>query len=246
MPRGPMATSRSSSASQAAAGTVTPTPIVTDGSAKRPTPCESSESVRVIGSGFLIGTAIAILSCTGRFQALLRMLQMNLRLGPEDLNYVVQHSKAKFIAVDESLLPAAEVMASQVTGIEGWILLSDKPIEAIKTSLAPLYHYEALIAASEPIISWPEIDERSAYSACYTTGTTGRPKGIYYSHRAIYLHSMTMATALGMTLDDCTMLITPMFHGQCWGLPQAATLMCNKIVLPGRYMAEDTAPLTET
>src|SRR5215472_16804391 len=173
------------------------------------------------------------------------MLKMNLRLGPEDLNYVVQHSKAKFIAVDETLLPAAEAMASQVTGVEGWILLSDKPIEAIKTSLAPLYHYEALIAASEPIISWPEIDERSAYSACYTTGTTGRPKGIYYSHRAIYLHSMAMAAALGMTFDDCTMPITPMFHGQSRGLPQAAVFTGNKIVLPGRYMAEDTGPLTD-
>ncbi len=90
------------------------------------------------------------------------------------------------------------------------------------------------------------IDERSAYSACYTTGTTGRPKGVYYSHRAIYLHALAEAAALGMGFDDCTMLITPMFHGQSWGgLPQAAVLAGNKIVLPGRYVAEDTGPLTE-
>jgi fatty-acyl-CoA synthase len=102
-----------------------------------------------------------------------------------------------------------------------------------------------MLANADAGIEWPMIDERSAYSACYTTGTTGRPKGVYYSHRAIYLHSMSMATNLGMTMDDCTMLITPMFHAQCWGLPQAATLMANKIVLPGRYMMEDTASLVD-
>jgi fatty-acyl-CoA synthase len=173
------------------------------------------------------------------------MLQMNLRLAPEDLGYVVKHSNASFIAVDETLLSVAEAIAPQLTSVKGWIVLTDKPLGEIKTTLAPLYHYEDLLAAAEPTIAWPEVDERSAYSACYTTGTTGRPKGIYYSHRAIYLHSMAMAAALGMTLDDCTMLITPMFHGQCWGLPQAATLMANKIVLPGRYVAADTGPLTE-
>jgi fatty-acyl-CoA synthase len=173
------------------------------------------------------------------------MLQMNLRLAPEDLSYVVEHSNASFIAVDESLLSVAEVIAPRLTSVKGWIVLTDKPLDAIKTTLAPLYHYEELVAAAGPTIAWPEIDERAAYSACYTTGTTGRPKGVYYSHRAIYLHSMAMAAALGMTLDDCTMLITPMFHGQCWGLPQAATLMATKIVLPGRYVAADTGPLTD-
>lgn len=172
------------------------------------------------------------------------MLQMNLRLAAEDLGYVAQHSAVSYIAVDESLLPVAEAIAPYAQGVKGWIVLTDKPLGSIKTTLSPLRHYEDLLAAAAPAIDWPVVDERSAYSACYTTGTTGRPKGVYYSHRAIYLHAMAMAAALAMTLDDCTMLITPMFHGQCWGLPQAATLACNKIVLPGRYMAEDTAPLT--
>ena len=123
--------------------------------------------------------------------------------------------------------------------------MTDKPLDQIKTTLKPLLHYEDLLAAADPRIDWPEIDETSAYSACYTTGTTGRPKGVYYSHRCIYLHSTGMATNLGMTLSDCVMLITPMFHGQCWGLPQAATLLGDKIVLPGRYAAEDTKPLVD-
>ncbi len=173
------------------------------------------------------------------------MLQMNLRLGPEDLAYVVRHSDAAFIAVDETLLPVAEAIAPLCPGVKGWIVMTGKPLSEIRTSLAPLHHYEDLLAADAGDIDWPLIDETSAYSACYTTGTTGRPKGVYYSHRAIYLHSMAMASAVGATFDDCTMLITPMFHGQCWGLPQMATMMANKIVLPGRYMAEDTGPLTE-
>ena len=173
------------------------------------------------------------------------MLQMNLRLGQEDLGYVVGHSEASYICVDQSLLAVAEAIAMHAPQIKGWIVMTDKPLDQINTTLAPLFHYEDLLAAADAQIDWPEIDERSAYSACYTTGTTGRPKGVYYSHRAIYLHSTALSTNLGMTLDDCTMLITPMFHGQGWGLPQAATLMANKIVLPGRYTAEDTKPLTD-
>jgi fatty-acyl-CoA synthase len=172
-------------------------------------------------------------------------LQMNPRLSPDDLGFVVQHSDATFIAVDETLLPVAEAIALQAGGVKGWIVMTDRPLSEIKTTLSPLYHYEDLLTMSGASIDWPEIDERSACSACYTTGTTGRPKGVYYSHRAIYLHSVAIALAVGMTIDDCTMPMTPMFHGQSWGLPQAATLMANKIVLPGRYLAEETAPLTE-
>lgn len=173
------------------------------------------------------------------------MLQMNLRLGAEDLGYVVGHSEVSYVCVDETLLPIAESVAANSPQIKGWIVMTDKPLDQIKTTLKPLLHYEDLLAAADTKIDWPEIDETSAYSACYTTGTTGKPKGVYYSHRGIYLHSTAMATNLGMTLNDCVMLITPMFHGQCWGLPQAATLLADKIVLPGRYVAEDTKPLVD-
>jgi fatty-acyl-CoA synthase len=173
------------------------------------------------------------------------LLQMNPRLGPDDLGYVAQHSDAAYIIVDETLLSVADAIASQASRVKGWIVMTDGPLSAIKSTLSPPHHYEDLLASSSEFIRWPEIDERSACSACYTTGTTGRPKGIYYSHRAIYLHSVAIALAVGMTINDCTMPLTPMFHGQSWGLPQAATLMANKIVLPGRYLAEETAPLTE-
>ena len=173
------------------------------------------------------------------------MLQMNLRLGSEDLSYVVDHSQAGLVLVDESLLSVAEAIAPHAPSVKGWVVMTDKPLSEIRTTLSPIYHHEDLLASAEPEIEWPVIDERSAYSACYTTGTTGRPKGVYYSHRAIYLHSTSLAQNIGMGLDDCTMLLTPMFHAQCWGLPQTAVLAANKIVLPGRYMVEDTAPLTD-
>ncbi len=173
------------------------------------------------------------------------MLQMNLRLGAEDLGYVVQHSGTSFIAVDETLLPIAEAIAPRLSGIKGWLIMTNKPLSQIKTSLAPLYHYEDLLAAEASDLDWPVVDETSAYSACYTTGTTGHPKGVFYSHRAIVLHSYAVALNVDFSLDDCSMLVTPMFHANCWGLPQAAALMANKIVLPGRFTVEDIAPLTD-
>ncbi len=173
------------------------------------------------------------------------MVQLNLRLGTEDLTFVVEDSGASVILVDETLLPVAETVAPRLPHVRAWVVMTDKPLSEIETTLPNVHHYEDLVAAASPHIIWPEIDERSAYGACYTTGTTGRPKGVYYSHRAIVLHSYAMATSVGMGLDDCTMLITPMFHAQAWGLPQAATLMANKIVLSGRYMAEDTKLLTD-
>lgn len=173
------------------------------------------------------------------------MLQMNLRLGPEDLGYVTTHSEASWICVDETLLPIAEVLAPHAPGVKGWLVMTDKPLAEIETSLTNVHHFEDLLAAAEDTRDWALIEESTAYSACYTTGTTGRPKGVYYSHRGIYLHTLAMVGLLGMSNEDTTMLTTPMFHGQCWGLPQAAVHAMTKLVLPGRYTAEDTSVLVD-
>jgi len=173
------------------------------------------------------------------------MLQMNLRLAPAELGYVTDHSDASWVLVDESLLPVAEQLARHAPKVRGWVVMSDKPPEAISTTLPGVHHFEELLAAADADIDWPVIEETSAYSACYTTGTTGRPKGIYYSHRGIYLHTMAEVAALGIRSDDAVLLIAPMFHGQCWGLPQAAVLAAAKIVLPGRYTADDPKVLVD-
>lgn len=173
------------------------------------------------------------------------ILQMNLRLAPEDLGYVTDHSEASWILVDETLLPIAEQLAPLVPKVKGWIVMTDRPLSHISTTLPNVHHFEDLLAAADAQIDWPMVDETSAYSACYTTGTTGRPKGVYYSHRGIYLHTLTLSGLVGMSSSDTVMLITPMFHGQSWGLAQAAVQAMAKVVLPGRYVAEDTSVLVD-
>jgi fatty-acyl-CoA synthase len=214
--------------------------------------CQAANALRSLGVG--AGDRVGVLDWNSRryFELYYAipglgavMVQLNLRLGAEDLSYVIGHSQVSWICADETLLPLAEALAPLAPGVKGWIVMTDNPAASLETNLESVHHHEELLAAASSTIDWPMIDERSAYAACYTSGTTGRPKGVYYSHRSIYLHSSAMATNLGMTLDDCTMLVAPMFHAQGWGLPQAATLMANKIVLPGRYVMEDTAPLVD-
>lgn len=173
------------------------------------------------------------------------MLQMNLRLSTEDLGYVTDHADASWILVDETLLPIAEALAPHVPKVKGWIVMSDKPLVEIDTSLENVLHLEDLMTEADTEIEWPVIDETSTYSACYTSGTTGRPKGVYYSHRGSYLHAMAMAAATNMRRDDTAMLITPMFHGQSWALPHTTMWAAAKIILPGRYMAENTELLVD-
>lgn len=173
------------------------------------------------------------------------MLQMNLRLATEDLSYVTDHAEAQWILVDETLLPVAEALAPHVPKVKGWIVMSDKPLTEIDTTLENVFHLEDLMAESDTEIDWRVIDETSAYSACYTSGTTGRPKGVYYSHRGSYLHAMAMAAAINLRREDTAMLITPMFHGQSWGLPHTAMWTAAKVILPGRYLAENTQMLVD-
>ena len=146
--------------------------------------CRTANALRKLGVG--PGDRVGILDWNSRRHFELyfaipglgaAMLQMNLRLGTEDLGYVVGHSQAALVLVDESLLSVAEAIAPHVPGVKGWVVMTDKPLSEISTTLSPLYHHEDLLAAADNGIDWPVIDERSAYSACYTTGTTGRPKG---------------------------------------------------------------------
>lgn len=173
------------------------------------------------------------------------MLQMNLRLGEDDLAYVVEHSGATVILVDESLLSVAEAVAQRTPGVRRWVVMADRPVTEIETSLPDVADYEEMIDSVPATYAWPVIDERAAYSACYTTGTTGRPKGVYYSHRGIVLHTMAQASNYLMSFDDAVFLITPMFHAQSWGLPQSAVYTAAKIVLPGQYSAGDVGVLVD-
>lgn len=173
------------------------------------------------------------------------LLQMNLRISPEDLSYVANHSEASYIFVDESLLSVAEAIAPRLKTVKGFIVMTDQSLSIISTTLAPLYHYEDAIEKEEAIYDWPMIEETTAYSAGYTSGTTGKPKGVYFSHRNIYLHSMAEAAIVGINSHDCLLVIVPMFHSQSWGLVHTATMMGAKMIFPGRFAAEDTSSLVD-
>lgn len=115
----------------------------------------------------------------------------------------------------------------------------------IQTDLAPLYGYEEILAAAEDTYKWPVLDERSAYGACYTTGTTGRPNGVYYSHRNIYLHVLAIASNTEISYRDCFYQLVPMFHALGWGMPHASIIVGAKFVLPGMYNIADLGSLAE-
>ncbi|MEW6077272.1 MAG: long-chain-fatty-acid--CoA ligase [Thermodesulfobacteriota bacterium] len=165
------------------------------------------------------------------------MLLLNLRLSPPDLAYVIDHSQADFIIVDETLLPIAHAVAPLCRNIKAFVVITmpGKKLAEVKTDLKNLYSYEDLIAGSSPDFAWPHMDETSAYAACYTTGTTGRPKGVYYSHRDVYLHSCAIGVNTEISPRDTYCQIVPMFHALGWGLSQAATMAGARLVFPGMY-----------
>ncbi|CAM4218041.1 long-chain-fatty-acid--CoA ligase [Bacillus manliponensis] len=173
------------------------------------------------------------------------MLQMNLRIAVDDLSYIVNHGQAKYLFVDESLLPIAEALAPSLETVKGFIIMSNKPRKEIKTTLSPIYHFEEMIEEESDSYDWPMIDETTAYSASYTSGTTGKPKGVYYSHRNIYLHTMVEAAYFGVNSHDCLLVIVPMFHAQSWGLVHTSVMMGAKMIFPGRYVAEETSFLVD-
>lgn len=173
------------------------------------------------------------------------MLLLNLRLSPPDLSYVVNHSGAKFIIVDELLLPIAEAIAPSCDSVQGYIVITNKKLSDLNTQLSPLYSFEELIETGEPVYDWPNMDEKAAYAACYTTGTTGKPKGVYYSNRDVYLHTYTIAANTEISMRDTLCQIVPMFHALGWGLCQAATLVGAKLTFPGFYTLDKLDSICE-
>lgn len=173
------------------------------------------------------------------------MLLMNLRLSPTDLSYVVNHAETKLVVVDETLVPLVEAAAPEFKTVRGYVIITDRNIKDIQTKLSPVYSYEDLLTAADAEYEWPNMDERSACAACYTTGTTGRPKGVYYSHRSTYLHALAIGNNAQVSSQDCYFQLVPMFHAMGWGGPYFATLVGAKFVLPGMYNLQRLDELAE-
>ncbi len=173
------------------------------------------------------------------------IVQVNLRVSPDEKVYVIGHSKPKFLFVADTLLPLVEPIADKLSTVKGYGIITDKDLGDVQTRLSPVYSYEALLAAEKPEFDWPMIDESSAYAACYTSGTTGRPKGVYYSHRCIYLHTTMMSLTLQLSNRDVLMQTVPMFHANGWGLFFGACMVGAKLVFPGMYTADKLEPLVD-
>jgi fatty-acyl-CoA synthase len=149
------------------------------------------------------------------------------------------------LIVDEDLIPVAESIQPLCSKIKGFIIITDKSLGELETSLEPIYSYEELLIQSAPQYKWPILDEDSAYGACYTTGTTGRPKGVYYTHRYVYLQALAFTAQFSMTAFDVVLQLVPMFHVIGWSKPQAAVYAGSKMVFSGRWNLDNLEELTD-
>jgi len=163
---------------------------------------------------------------------------LNIRLAPEQLVFVVNHAKDRVVLVDSTLVPVLAPVASQLSTVEAWIVVGDGDASALADTGRPVHRYHELLAAEEEGFDYPEPDELAAASMCYTSGTTGDPKGVVYSHRSTYLHSLAVCTpsVLGLEPRDRALAIVPQFHASGWGLPYAAFLSGASLLMPGRYL----------
>ena len=161
---------------------------------------------------------------------------LNLRLCPADLEYIINHAEDSVICVDEDLLPLLEKLAGLTPTVRHIVVMSNSG--GFKTGLSNTYHYERLLAGERPEFAWPTIDENAPMGLCYTSGTTGKPKGVMYTHRSNYIHTVTSALPdlLGLSRQDVLMAVVPMFHANAWGLPYVGTMLGIKQVFPGPTM----------
>jgi acyl-CoA synthetase (AMP-forming)/AMP-acid ligase II len=160
---------------------------------------------------------------------------INPRLHPDQIAWIVNHAEDKYLAFDMSFLPIIEAIAPKCPQVKGWIAMCDPDRLPKGSSIPNLLSYEALLADRSPEFDWPQIDERSAVALCYTSGTTGNPKGALYSHRSTVLHAYAAALpdAMGCSTRDSILPVVPMFHVNAWGLPYVGALVGAKIVFPG-------------
>lgn len=161
---------------------------------------------------------------------------INLRLPGDQIAYIANHAEDQVLFVDPTLLPAVEKLAPHLKGVKHFVVMGDKVPEG--TTLTPVHAYEDLIKGVSPDYPWPHLNENDAAAMCYTSGTTGNPKGVVYSHRAIYLHSigLSMADSFGLSEHDTFMPVVPMFHVLAWGTPFATVMLGAKLVFPGPHL----------
>ena len=171
---------------------------------------------------------------------------VNVRFNPEQILYTLNHAQADVLLVNREFLPVLAGIAARLETVKTFVLLDDEDAASDEAMPVPMAaEYEALLAASSPDFVFADFDENAQATTFYTTGTTGLPKGVYFSHRQLVLHSLACAAALGganangrLHREDVYMPLTPMFHVHAWGFPYIATMLGLKQVYPGRYQPD--------
>ena len=164
---------------------------------------------------------------------------INPRLFPEQLVYIINHAEDRYVFLDPDFVPLVEGLAGECPGVKGWIVLTSED-NMPATSLANVICYETLVASGDDHFEWPELDENAACALCYTSGTTGNPKGVMYSHRSTILHAYAtmMPDTMGLSRKDVVLPIVPMFHVNAWGTPYSCPIAGAKLVFPGNKMGD--------
>jgi fatty-acyl-CoA synthase len=175
---------------------------------------------------------------------------VNVRLSPAEIAYTINHAGAQILMLHTDFLPVVDAMKDQLETVHTFIWIDDEGSEASAHSIPFASEYEHMLAASEPSYDFPDFDENTRATTFYTTGTTGLPKGVYFSHRQLVLHTITGMAALASPVSgqrfhrgDVYMPITPMFHVHAWGMPYIATVLGVKQVYPGRYVPDQLVKL---
>jgi fatty-acyl-CoA synthase len=163
---------------------------------------------------------------------------LNIRLFPEQVVYVANHAEDQVVVVDGSLVGTFAPLLPELRTVRHVIVVDGDPAAIEAPAGVQVHDYEELLASEEPTYDFPVIDERSAAAMCYTSGTTGDPKGVVYSHRSLYLHAMHVTTpsALGLSTRDTCLAIVPMFHVNSWSLPYAALMSGASLLTPDQYL----------
>ena len=163
---------------------------------------------------------------------------INPRLFPEQIAYIANHAEDRVLFFDLTFLPLVEKLAPQLKSVQHYVLMTDRAHMPGKSAVPNLLCYEELLAAEDEAFEWPQFDERTAACLCYTSGTTGNPKGVLYHHRSTILHAYASALpdGIGISARDAVLPVVPMFHVNAWGLPYSCAATGTKLVFPGPHL----------